>query len=432
MLADKGPVAIFGWEGRFIIKGETQRGRVGPERHIGHQGFFDEVGPLVPAARLLVLAEVGVRPAVETAFPHAGEVVGHQLVAQFVALVHHDPELTGARLPLQADGVAQAAGIYFLAGAIGVDFENISAAHLVLSPVLLHVRARAHRHVNFGAVGVGQQVTGPVVVVAALGQVEDALTIARDFGGPRLVGEAQHAVGVGHVEVIAHHQHAKRLAETFGEEGGAQVGLAVVVGVAQQRDAVCAVVAQRARFIEPEFGGHFERQTRWDGAGFGYQHVAVGQHVQPAGAVELASVLRYDETSGRYRRFAGRPGLNVDAVGDGLGGVGRGQVHRIGSGRSYGLGRRVGGGFLFFLFAGAAAGSQQGQAGQQQAGFVRRHHHQKQGIWPARTAGQLLFYFRSPNWLWPNLPLPYSASIPCCFSQSKISWSTADTWLRWR
>ena len=103
--------------------------------HIGHNGFLHQVGALVFAAGVFIRAEVRVGPAVEAAFFHAREVVGHQLVAQLVALVYGRPQRAGAGVVGQPDRVAQAAGTYFLARAIGINFENIGAALLVFGAV---------------------------------------------------------------------------------------------------------------------------------------------------------------------------------------------------------------------------------------------------------------------------------------------------------
>nr|GFC61814.1 hypothetical protein [Tanacetum cinerariifolium] len=89
---------------------------------------------------------------------------------------------------LAYEGAVLAAGEDFLARAVGVDFENIGAALLVFGAVLHHVGARAHGDENVLAVLAGQQVAGPVVVVATFGQIQDFLALGRDFGSARLVG----------------------------------------------------------------------------------------------------------------------------------------------------------------------------------------------------------------------------------------------------
>jgi hypothetical protein len=106
----------------------------------------------------------------------------------------------------------------------------------------------------------------------------------------------------------------------------------------------------------------------------------------------MVGVICYGEAGGCDRRFAGRSGLNADAVADGLGSGGRGQVHRVGGRRGHGLGRRVGGGFLLFLLAWAAAGDQQGSL------VGRRHGQGNYGTSREyETAKQLLFLFASPE-----------------------------------
>src|SRR5690606_34663587 len=61
-------------------------------------------------ARLFVVAHVVPGPAVEGAFLHAGCIVGHEVIAALVALVHRAPHIAGGRLDGHADAVAQAGG----------------------------------------------------------------------------------------------------------------------------------------------------------------------------------------------------------------------------------------------------------------------------------------------------------------------------------
>ena len=75
-----------------------------------------------------------------------------------------------------------------------------------------------------------------------IGPAGSSTTLDAGRGDARVagrVGEAQHGVGVGHVEVVAHQRHAEGRVQPF-QQHRAQVGHAVAVGVAQQRDAVGA------------------------------------------------------------------------------------------------------------------------------------------------------------------------------------------------
>ncbi len=116
---------------------------------------------------------------------------------------------------------------------------------------------------------------------------------------------AQHRVGIGHVQLVAHQRHAKRRIEVF-EQHRALVGHTVAVGVTQKRDAVGAGHAGAGAFHH-QLHGHALDATRvglgW-GIGFGYQHIAIGQHMYPARVVQVARKSRHLGTGCGLRRRA--------------------------------------------------------------------------------------------------------------------------------
>src|SRR5690606_491901 len=75
------------------IEQEADGGGVRAERHVRRQRLAGEVRPLAGVARVLVVAHVVPRPAVEAAFLHAGRVVRDDLVAEPVALVDRAPDV---------------------------------------------------------------------------------------------------------------------------------------------------------------------------------------------------------------------------------------------------------------------------------------------------------------------------------------------------
>ena len=94
------------------------------------------------------------------------------------------------------------------------------------------------------------------------------------------VGEGDDAVGVADVEAAVDERHAERLVQAV-EEGLADLGDAVAVGVAQQRDPVRAR-AERLGALHRRVDRVVERRA--DAAGhrqrLGGQHVAVRQHAR--------------------------------------------------------------------------------------------------------------------------------------------------------
>ena len=76
-------------------------------------------------------AHVPPRPAVEAAFLHVGDVIGNQVVAQRVALVDRTPQLAGLGIDGEsAAGVADAVGVDFQIGAVGIERKDVGAVLL--------------------------------------------------------------------------------------------------------------------------------------------------------------------------------------------------------------------------------------------------------------------------------------------------------------
>jgi hypothetical protein len=191
-------------------KGHAQRRHVRAQRVVGRHGLGHQVGPCRPDAVVHVAAVIAVGPAVEDAIAHRSQVVGHQVAADLVALVDHRPERAGPGRPAHAVGVAQAGGEHAVLAGFGVHFPNGGAAGFGLHAALADVAVGAHGHVELAAVGIGDDVFGPVVVDGAGRKVHDLDGRRRDAGLARLVGKAHDGIGVGHVKIIAHQHHAER------------------------------------------------------------------------------------------------------------------------------------------------------------------------------------------------------------------------------
>src|SRR5204863_6121665 len=100
---------------------------------------------LAAPARLFVRADVGVRPAVESAGADVGSVIGNELVAEAVALVDDGPERAARRLPGHPDRIAQSRGEDSLTAAIGIHLQDGRAARILAG---VDVRRGADTHVQ--------------------------------------------------------------------------------------------------------------------------------------------------------------------------------------------------------------------------------------------------------------------------------------------
>ena len=150
-------------------------------------------------------------------------------------------------------------------------------------PALADIGLRADRDIELGLVRADQQVARPVAV-GLVGR--EPLARRGDLGLAGLVGEGEDPVGIADVERRADQRHAEGLVEA-SEEGLADLGDAVAVRVAQQRDAVGARPDAPARAIVAVIA--WSKSVRglpgWV-SDFGGQHVAIGQHIDEARMLE--------------------------------------------------------------------------------------------------------------------------------------------------
>ena len=309
-------------------------------------------------ARVDILAPVAVRPAVERAFTHRGQVVRHQVGAQFVAFVDHGPELPGVRLDGQRRRVAQACCIRLVRASGGVDLPDHRAVDLHFHATLGDVAVGADAHVKLAAVGTHRQGFGPVVVDLCR-QVGDLGGRASGLGLAVGVVEAHQRILVGHVELAVGKRQAVRRVEVFGEHRLEFIG-AVTVGVTQQGQAVAALDLGVA-FSLDQAGDHILglELGRAAATAFGDEDVTVGQH---------QGLTRDREVSGNRRDAVALRHLGfLIAPGRGLGNLHARQQAAL-LFRQLGIGA-AGLGLVAFTPAG---GQQQGGAQQRQC--ARRFH----------------------------------------------------------
>ena len=200
-----------------------------------------------------------------------------------------------------------------------VDFPDRGAALFCLQAVFADVAVGAYADIQLAAILAGHHVFGPVMVQRAAGQIDDRGAGRFDRSFTRLIGEAQQLVRVGHIQVVADQGHAKRRIEVF-QEHRAGLGDTVVVGVTQQRDAVrtrhAGTGPAHDLLHDPAANAPGVIGLGWR-VGFRDQHIAVGQHIQPAGMVQALGERRHLGTGGGRWLHAVRP---ADGGGDVHGG----------------------------------------------------------------------------------------------------------------
>ncbi|MNZ52890.1 hypothetical protein D3C78_707540 [compost metagenome] len=225
-----------------------------------------------------VLAVIAERPAIEAPVLDRGDVVRHQVVAEFVPFIDGSPEFSAVRLPAHAVGVAQARGENPLVAGGAINFPDRRATCFLLQAIFRDVAVRADGHVQLAAVLAGDDVFGPVMVQCATGQVDHLHGGGGDRSGAVCIVEAQQPIRIRDVQIVADQGHAKGRVEVFNERG-AGFGVAVVVGVAQQGDAVRAghagTGARHDFFGDPADHACAVIRLGW-GVGFGHQHISIG------------------------------------------------------------------------------------------------------------------------------------------------------------
>ena len=299
MQRDEGIAAIFGREAGAGIEYQAGGGRMGVEQHVRRDGRGDLATRILGAPdRVGILADIGVRIAVEAALPDTREVIGRQVVAQPVALIGGD--INGVRAGRDCDPywIANAAG-EFAHAAVGIDLEDLRPG-LEVGDIVPRSQRQIERAVRpEGDVAGDMAALGPQV---------------RHLGGdllrragcrlPILIGEAPDAAQIADIEIAVMEGQAMRIdkARRGRKECEPLVRLAVAIGIAQQGDLAAAL------------------------AGLGQEDIAIGRHRQPAGIAEIVGKDRDRKSPGHFRHGAGRPGHVGGLVGDRRGGIGLDQA----------------------------------------------------------------------------------------------------------
>src|SRR5690349_23683996 len=97
--------AIVRGKAGAVIEGEPQRRRMRLYQHIGHGDLALEVGPRAGMPRILMVADVEPWPAIERVFLYPRDIIGHEIVAEPVALVGGAPG-RAVRLHRKPDAIA--------------------------------------------------------------------------------------------------------------------------------------------------------------------------------------------------------------------------------------------------------------------------------------------------------------------------------------
>src|SRR5712671_3048962 len=118
---DESMTLVFGRELLRLVEDEVQQRGMRLEQQIGCDCSLDLVGCEIGEARLRVLSDIGVRPAVKTTLLDAEHIIGWQIIAETVALLTDGPQLTGLGMEAERCSVSDAGRECRLVRAVGVE-----------------------------------------------------------------------------------------------------------------------------------------------------------------------------------------------------------------------------------------------------------------------------------------------------------------------
>src|SRR6266498_4146011 len=95
--------------------------------HVGDDHFIGEFGVFPSVAWIDMVANEKPGPAIKAAGPHTADVIGWQILPDFVPLIGAHPEFIAARSKCDPDSVSNSPRINFLPAAIGFELEDARA-----------------------------------------------------------------------------------------------------------------------------------------------------------------------------------------------------------------------------------------------------------------------------------------------------------------
>src|SRR5205807_10013109 len=84
------------------VEREPERRVVRRDEHVGNENLSFQLGMLCRMPRILMVAHVVPRPSVERIFLHVRDLIGDQIVAERVAPVGREPQLSGRWVDAEA------------------------------------------------------------------------------------------------------------------------------------------------------------------------------------------------------------------------------------------------------------------------------------------------------------------------------------------
>src|SRR6185437_1083138 len=210
MQGDEGIALIGRGKLRTFVENQTERRGVRVKQEVGDQRLGLQIRALVAEVGIRMLAEIRIRPAIESAGNNMGEIVGDEFVAETVTLVDGDEEIVRTRIELQPDGIAQARRVR-LQGTVRLDGLHCGARRPVFSDVALASDAEIER-----AFGIDREIARHVSARTEIAGRGNAVALS----GPRrafAVRESPDCFEVADVKSALGEEETMRGREALGE-----------------------------------------------------------------------------------------------------------------------------------------------------------------------------------------------------------------------
>src|ERR1700722_2286379 len=178
VFSDESAAAIGFWKLLAGVKRELERRDMSSEKNIGDDGLGNEFRSLRLHARIEVVTDVAVRPAIEASVFDGGQIIGRKIVAKCIALVDRGPNRPGGGFDGEANAVAQAGSKDAAILAVWIANEYSGAALIFFN---FHISRRADADVEM--LGILAECQGARVMAAARGKIWNMLGLPEALGG---------------------------------------------------------------------------------------------------------------------------------------------------------------------------------------------------------------------------------------------------------
>src|SRR5438270_3490048 len=187
-----------------------------------------------------MLAKIAIGPAIEASVLYRCEIVRNQIGPDLIAFVSDGPKLAAFRLPCKASRIADSAGEDTMRTRRPVHLPDCGSFVFGPNSILSDVAIGSDPDIELGAIWTGQQTLRPVMIDRAARKTGELGAGSGDGGLSILIRIADDCIGIRNVKIVANQGDAEGRIKMV-QKYGSDLGSAISIGAAQQRDAVSAL-----------------------------------------------------------------------------------------------------------------------------------------------------------------------------------------------